>query len=200
MKSKPEILFSKLLYRKIFFEEFNWIYLFHDSVPLKNINNNKYYQKYKKVYSYICDKYPLQTDINNFVNGFFLNNNNIYKINFSEISSIMTKWNYLERNYKLIIKADSIKLKEYLLENNLNLDKILVYKDTVPIIYTIYKKGIISKLTLGYIYYSNKEQLKQVINDSLEQNKSIEKSLFLSEVYKSYKIFKLIMLQKRKGV
>jgi len=191
---KPEIIFSKLVYRRNFFKEFNWNYNFNDSLPLKNINNNKYFIRYFNIYNKISENYPLTRDINYFVNGFFLKNSNIYKIDLSEINSIIIKWNYLCRNCNFIIKKDYENLKE----KNIKYNEIFIYNDVVPSIYKLYNDKIISFLSLGYLYYSNKEELNKIISNSKNKNRSLQLSIFYSDVFKSYKVIKLIKLQKEK--
>jgi hypothetical protein len=193
-------LFSMLLYRKNFFKKYNWENSFIDNVHINynNLSNNKYFNKYKKIYSTICKRFPLDKDLIKFANGFFINNSNIYNIDISKVNSIIIKWDYLERNYLKIIESDCYKLKDYLKSKNLIYKQIFIASESIPDIYTIYKNKIISSITLAYLYYKNEEELKKIIEDSKVQSKNLEKNIFYSELYKSYKILKLLMLQKRK--
>ena len=170
-------LFSMLLYRKNFFKKYNWKFSFEDNVHINynNLSNNKYFNKYKKIYSTICKKFPLDKDLTKFANGFFINNSNIYNIDISKVNSIIIKWDYLERNYLKIIESDCYKLKDYLKSNNLIYNQIFIASESIPDIYTIYKNKIISSITLAYLYYKNEEELKKIIEDSKVQSKNLEK-------------------------
>jgi hypothetical protein len=194
MNSTPEMLYSRLIYLNGYFKPFNWNYkvINNESYLLNNINNNKYYLRYEKLYNLICKLYPSKKDITNFTNGFFIDNNDIYKIDINNIDKSIARWTNLNKNYINNIKNDIETIKLVSKEKKV---KIFDCINEFPVIYKLYKKDIISNITLGYAYYKNDIELEKLKLETKVKERSIKKNIYYLEVYKSYKILRLLMLQ-----
>jgi hypothetical protein len=168
---------------------------------VKNIGSNKMYKSHSKTYKKICDKLPMIRDIKYLANAMTVKGSNIYIMDYVEASSLILKWDYVIRNHNQWIIQDCYKVKDFLEQKNITDSKKLFDNidindinniKTVPLLYQMHKKGIITKLGLGFIYYTNEEQLEKIKEETKNIERNLERSLFHSELYKAYKTIQLI--------
>jgi len=197
MNSTAEILYSKLVKRKMYFRPFKWDFLIeNDNALIQNISNNKYFKIHYEKYKKICQLYPSMSDINDYVNGCFINGDiNIYDLKYEDISEKIHKWDKAKRSYLEYIETEIEEVKNYLKENDLV--KSDLYKGSIPLIFSLYHSKKISKLTLAVIYCLNEKEFDLIKKSTKLKDKSIQKNLFYLELYKGYKLFKLLQFSQK---
>ena len=193
--------YSKLIYTQNYFTPFKWKYIIPDGL-LKGIDKNKIYVRNEKFYDYICGLY-YKDDIDSLINGYFLFSKDYNDLKFENFSKYIYKWNFLKRNYKKIIKKDSILLPEVINnkkesnEQNKENKEIDLFRIEESKYFELYHNSRINGLTLAYIFLLNLDVLNLIKKESKE-TKSMIKLENYKILFRNIQLLKLLLNSKQK--